>query len=107
MPAGDRTGPTGDGPMTGRGAGFCGGATEEDFVKAAGRRGFGQGFGAGRQRGRGGGRGFGFGRGRAGGEDRRVLDLEGSSAKTESLLHRLMDRLEAIEKRIPGQESED
>ena len=26
MPRGDKTGPRGDGPMTGRGAGFCGGA---------------------------------------------------------------------------------
>jgi hypothetical protein len=28
MPGGDRTGPAGQGPMTGRGLGFCGGAAE-------------------------------------------------------------------------------
>jgi hypothetical protein len=45
MPAGDRTGPTGMGPMSGRGAGYCGGLA---------------GPGAGRGRGRGaGGRSFG------------------------------------------------
>lgn len=49
MPAGDQTGPTGMGPMTGRGAGIC--ATGQ--VNNAGR-----GFGMGR--GRGFGRGFGY-----------------------------------------------
>jgi len=32
MPGGDRTGPMGMGPMTGRGAGFCGGAGAPGFV---------------------------------------------------------------------------
>ena len=39
MPAGDRTGPVGNGPMTGRGAGICSGAPNQ-FT-----RGFGMGFG--------------------------------------------------------------
>jgi hypothetical protein len=31
MPGGDRTGPKGAGPMTGRGAGYCGGFPEAGF----------------------------------------------------------------------------
>ncbi len=52
MPFGDRTGPAGLGPMTGRGAGFCGGSGVPGSVNPA----FGRGFGG---RGRGGGRAFG------------------------------------------------
>ena len=32
MPGGDRTGPMGMGPMTGRGAGYCGGYAEPGFA---------------------------------------------------------------------------
>jgi hypothetical protein len=56
MPGGDRTGPTGKGPLTGRGAGFCAGDDRPGYGPF---RGFGRGFG------RGGGGGWGFrGRGR-------------------------------------------
>lgn len=55
MPAGDRTGPQGMGPMTGRGAGFCAGNTVPGY---AGNAGFG--FGRGRGFGRGMGRGLGY-----------------------------------------------
>lgn len=49
MPGGDRTGPMGMGPRTGRGAGFCGGVGSPGFAS----RGFGAGgaFGGGRGRG--------------------------------------------------------
>ena len=57
MPGGDRTGPMGMGPMTGRAAGYCAGSAAPGFVSAPGGRGFG---GGGRGQG-GGGRG---GRGR-------------------------------------------
>ena len=53
MPRGDRTGPTGMGPMTGRVAGYCAGYGMPGFANPA----FGRGFGFGR----GGGRGFGGG----------------------------------------------
>jgi len=53
MPAGDRTGPRGAGPMTGRGAGYCAGYAVPGYMNPIGG-GFGRGFG----RGRGGGRGF-------------------------------------------------
>ncbi len=57
MPAGDRTGPEGRGPRTGRGLGYCSGYDTPGFTKGVPRGG--GGFG----RGRGFGRGFGRGRG--------------------------------------------
>ena len=65
MPFGDRTGPQGLGPMTGRGAGYCGGYPAPGSMNPVPGRGFGRGrgFGGGRGfgRGRGWGRGFGWG----------------------------------------------
>jgi hypothetical protein len=55
MPKGNRTGPMGMGPRTGRGAGFCSGFAVPGYAKPVG---FGGGFG----RGFGGGFGRGFGR---------------------------------------------
>lgn len=52
MPGGDRTGPMGMGPMTGRGAGFCAGFGTPGYMNPA--PGWGRGFG------RGWGRGFGW-----------------------------------------------
>ena len=58
MPGGDRTGPLGAGPMTGRGVGICAGYDVPGYMNPS----FGRGFGYGR--GRGFGRGFqGGGRG--------------------------------------------
>lgn len=54
MPAGDRTGPFGQGPRTGRGAGYCAGFDAPGYANQGG---FGFGVGRGRGRGRG---GFGF-----------------------------------------------
>ncbi len=48
MPRGDRTGPMGMGPMTGRGAGFCSGSERPGYASFWG---FGSRFGAGRGRG--------------------------------------------------------
>ena len=48
MPFGDRTGPAGLGPRTGRGAGFCGGFGVPGFLNRGGGFGF---FGGGRGRG--------------------------------------------------------
>jgi len=58
MPSGDRTGPMGLGPGTGRTLGFCAGYDTPGYVK-----GFGGGMGRGFGFGRGMGRGRGFGRG--------------------------------------------
>jgi len=49
MPGGDRTGPMGMGPMTGRAAGYCAGYSVPGFANAFGGRGFGA-FGGGRGR---------------------------------------------------------
>jgi hypothetical protein len=59
MPSGDRTGPVGQGPMTGRALGFCSGYDTPGYEKGFGG-GMGRGFGFGRGMGRG--RGFGWGR---------------------------------------------
>jgi hypothetical protein len=63
MPFGDRTGPMGLGPMTGRAAGYCGGYDAPGYTNPIPGRGFGgRGFGGGGW-GRGfGGRGWGWGR---------------------------------------------
>ena len=58
MPAGDRTGPAGMGPMTGRGAGYCGGYAAPGYANPVPGRGYGLGWG------RGGAWGGGWGRGR-------------------------------------------
>ena len=57
MPGGDRRGPVGMGPMTGRAAGYCGRYDLPGYANGLPGRGFGMGFGGGRA-----GRGF---RGRA------------------------------------------
>jgi len=62
MPGGDRTGPAGLGPMTGRAAGYCAGYQVPGFANPVGGRGYGGwGRGGGFGRGRGFGRGFGWG----------------------------------------------
>ncbi len=47
MPRGDRTGPAGMGPMTGRGAGYCAGYATPGFANPALDRVYGAGFGRG------------------------------------------------------------
>ncbi|MCK5686740.1 DUF5320 domain-containing protein [bacterium] len=58
MPGRNRTGPQGEGPMTGRGAGLCNGNSG-----AGNGMGRGRGLGLGRGQGRGRGNGMGFGNG--------------------------------------------
>jgi hypothetical protein len=53
MPAGDRTGPDGAGPVTGRGLGYCTGHAAPGYAHPGPGRGFGRGWGRGRGRGRG------------------------------------------------------
>ncbi len=47
MPQGDRTGPNGQGPMTGRAMGFCAGYNTPGFMNQGFGRGMGRGFGRG------------------------------------------------------------
>ena len=60
MPRGDKTGPDGLGPRSGRGLGYCSGYDSPGYTKGVprGGRGYGRGYG------RGFGRGLGWGRGR-------------------------------------------
>lgn len=58
MPAGDRTGPLGAGPRTGRAWGFCSGYAQPGYMTPVPGMGFGRGLG------RGYGRGLGMGHGR-------------------------------------------
>jgi hypothetical protein len=63
MPGGDRTGPLGQGPRTGRGFGYCTGNDAPGYFRGyCGGRGPGMGYGRGMGRGRGfhAGRGYGF-----------------------------------------------
>lgn len=62
MPGGDRTGPMGYGPMTGRSAGFCAGYNRPGYTHPGYGRGMGRGFGRGFGRGMGRGMGWGYGR---------------------------------------------
>ncbi|RKX28356.1 MAG: hypothetical protein DRP46_08740 [Candidatus Zixiibacteriota bacterium] len=58
MPGGDRTGPWGAGPLTGRGAGYCAGFNMPGYANPIPGRGMGFGRGGGFGRGRGMGWGF-------------------------------------------------
>lgn len=60
MPGGDRTGPLGMGPGTGRFAGFCAGYNVPGYMNPVFGAGRGFGYGRGFGRGRGGGRGRGW-----------------------------------------------
>ena len=64
MPRGDRRGPEGFGPMSGRGYGYCAGYDAPGYAAPAPGRGMGRG-GRGRAWGYGGGYGAGYGRGMA------------------------------------------
>ena len=121
MPFGDRTGPQGQGPMTGRGAGYCSGSNAPGFATASGR-GFGRGWGGGGF-GRGFGRGAGFGRGRGRGgwgqgglypaypvypaqpyaavpytPEQEMSDLKAQATQLQDTLQRINDRLDELEK---------
>ncbi|MDZ7860782.1 MAG: DUF5320 domain-containing protein [Candidatus Krumholzibacteriota bacterium] len=61
MPGGDRRGPDGYGPMTGRSAGYCAGYNMPGFMNRSVGGGFRGGGGFGRGGGRGFGRGYGYG----------------------------------------------
>ena len=98
MPRGDRTGPRGMGPMTGRRLGFCAG---NDRIGDAVTGNYGYGFGRGYRRGFAGrgqmGFGFGHGYGRF-----REDEVQGVSRKTllENDARILKDQLASIEKQL-------
>ncbi|MCD4831661.1 MAG: DUF5320 domain-containing protein [Anaerohalosphaeraceae bacterium] len=113
MPGGNGTGPTGMGPMTGRGAGFCAGFGVPGYANPVGGRGYGMGFGRGRGIGRGRGFGAGFGFGNVAGVGAypanapfvptvtAVQELEGLKQQAELLqnnLGQISERIEQLEK---------
>lgn len=95
MPGGDRTGPMGAGPMTGRGAGYCAGANVPGGVNNIAGRGPGAGMGRGRGLGRGVCRGLGWmGAIAAGGLLANSLWNKPSKANEKNLLRNQADQLE-------------
>ncbi len=100
MPGRNRTGPLGQGAMSGRGLGDCRGTAAQNEAPTFGRgRGMGGGGGMGRGQGlgRGQGMGRGFGRGLAG---QIVDDVSAgqNQAELEREIEELKKRLEAVEK---------
>jgi hypothetical protein len=109
MPGGDRTGPAGDGSLTGRRMGFCAGYDHPGFEDQG--RGIGRGFGRAPERGTGG--GFRI-RSRSGGGRRPGSRhgyrhhsdeyIQGVSEKTmiENEMRILKDQLSSLEERLSG-----
>ena len=105
MPGGDRTGPMGAGPMTGRAAGFCAGYPSPGYANGSfGGYGFGLG---GRGRGfRGRGRGWGFGPGYAAGPvqmqaptpEQELAGLKQQAQLLQDNLTQIDDRIQQLEK---------
>ena len=101
MPGRNRTGPLGQGAMSGRGLGDCGGTAAYDEAPAFGRgRGMGGGGGGmGRGQGRGMGRGMGRGLGRGFGAQGAIEAPVGrKQTDLEREIEELKSRLEAVEK---------
>ncbi|KPL16335.1 MAG: hypothetical protein AMS26_05005 [Bacteroides sp. SM23_62] len=108
MPRGDRTGPFGEGPKTGRQMGYCTGHDSPGFVNIhpnwkfrPGRR-LGRGFGWGIGRGPGSGFRGGFGPGFIHGYGRMYEDIPEVSEKTmiENEIRILKDQLSSLEDRL-------
>ncbi len=111
MPGGDRTGPAGYGPRTGRAAGFCAGFDSPGFMNPGfGGRGRGMGFGRGWRRGTGGagygwgrgggygpGRGAGYGYGRYYSRTAELEDLQGYADSLEAELKSVKQEIQSLE----------
>ena len=112
MPRGDRTGPEGRGPRTGRAMGHCAGYDSPGYMNDGGGRGMGRGGGFGRGMGRGGGRGMGRGMGRGGGFGRGYAappeEVEGSElTMLRDDIARLTKLVESAHARIQELETEE
>ena len=101
MPRGDRTGPAGEGPQTGRRMGFCAGYDHPGFMNQG--RGYGGGYRGGFGYGGGFGFGGGFGRGfRHGFRSFYGENIPGESEKSmiENEISILKDQLSSLEGRL-------
>ena len=115
MPAGDRTGPNGFGPLTGRRRGFC---ADDNLRSVDNRFGYGRAYGGGRGRAYGynegfhrGGRGFGYGYGRGfgfGNRDFHHEDTYNASEKTvlENQINVMKEQLASLEKELSDLKNE-
>ena len=107
MPGGDRTGPSGQGPLTGRRMGYCAGEDRPGYMYNSGY-GYGRGWGRGLGLGRGFRRGFGPGRGIGYGNfyQESIPDV---SEKTllENEIKILKEQLSSLENRLTGMEKKD
>lgn len=103
MPRGDRRGPNGMGPMTGRAAGFCNGSSTPGFADNGAVGGYGQGRGAGRGPG-GGFHGAAYGRGMGRGFQTAytapVYSKEAEKGYIENEVTILKNQLKALEGRL-------
>jgi len=101
MPRGDKTGPNGAGPRTGRGLGFCTGHNQAGYLTDTAGYGRGRGFGGGRGFGRGNGFGRGMGFGFRHGY-RHFYEDDGISEKTliENEINTLKDKLNSLEEKL-------
>ena len=99
MPRGDRSGPSGEGPNTGRGMGYCTGNEHPGYMNTFSNRG--RGYGRGLRGGMGYGRGAGFGF-RGGYGSYIPGDISDVSEKTlvENEIRILKDQLSALEDRL-------
>ena len=105
MPRGDKTGPNGNGPKTGRALGYCVGNNEAGFENNANTygRGNGNGFGRGNQNrnGNGGGRGMGYGfRHGATNFTQEVIPNVKEKTLIENQINILKDQLESLEEKL-------
>ncbi len=99
MPRGDRMGPSGEGPTTGRGMGYCTGNEHPGFMNAISNRG--RGYGRGFQGGPGYGRGAGFGfRGGYGSYNPGNISDVSEKTLVENEIRILKDQLSALEDRL-------
>ena len=117
MPGGDRTGPSGMGPMTGRAAGYCAGYPMPGFANPIAGRGYGFGFGRGMGYGFRGGRGgrwgmphsawYGYGMPYAmpyyatPTQEQEVETLRGQAEYFKSALDEIQERINELEKKTP------
>ena len=104
MPGGDRRGPAGFGPMSGRRMGYCAGYEVPGFANWGPGRGGGFGYGRGMGRGFGAGRGFGrgYGRGFAAYDLPVAAPYSEASEKTfiQNEINVLKEQLESFEARL-------
>lgn len=100
MPRGDRTGPSGNGPMTGRQMGYCNG--NDQVGNTTGIGGFVRGLGRGSGFGRGFGRGLGYGRtaGFANGNYNNSVPNVSEKTMIENEINSIKDQMSSLEKRL-------